>query len=122
MGVASRSAGAQAFEAVPGHGITATVDGRAVLVGNRAHLAAHGVSATELEAAADRAAAGGATPMYVAVDGHLAGLVEVADAVKPSSADAVAQLKALGLEVWMVTGDNLGTACGGRRTGRASTT
>ena len=101
---------ARQFEAVPGHGITAELAGRTVLVGNRAHLAAHFVDVVALQAAADRAAASGATPMYVAVDGRLAGLVEVADTVKPTSADAVTQLRALGLEVWMVTGDNVGTA------------
>lgn len=101
---------AERFEAVPGHGITAHVDGHLVLVGNRAHLAVHDISTDALAATADRAAGSGATPMYVAVDGRLAGLLEVADAVKPTSADAVAQLRELGLEVWMVTGDNAGTA------------
>jgi Cu+-exporting ATPase len=98
------------FSAHPGHGITATVDGRAVAVGNRAHLAALDIDTTPLDDAAVRAAAAGGTPMFVAVDGALAGLITVADAVKPDAADAVAQLKALGLEVWMVTGDNAATA------------
>ena len=101
---------ASSFEAVPGHGITAEVDGRQVLVGNLALMRRHGVDVTALTAAADRSAERARTPMYVAVDGSAAGLVEVADPVKPTSADAIAALRALGLEVWMVTGDNAATA------------
>jgi P-type Cu+ transporter len=52
----------------------------------------------------------GSTPMYVAVDGRPAGLIAVADTIRPESRDAVAQLEALGLEVWMLTGDNRATA------------
>ena len=98
------------FAAHPGHGISATVASTGIAVGNRAHLAAFGVDTTALADAAARAAAAGGTPMYVAVDGALAGLVTVADTVKPDAGEAVAQLKALGLEVWMVTGDNAATA------------
>jgi Cu+-exporting ATPase len=101
---------ATGFEAVPGHGITAHVAGRHVLVGNHALMARHGVDVTALAAAADRSARRARTPMYVAVDGTAAGLIEVADPVKPTSAEAVAALKALGLEVWMLTGDNVATA------------
>ncbi|MGN6688011.1 MAG: heavy metal translocating P-type ATPase [Actinomycetales bacterium] len=101
---------ATAFEAVPGHGIVATVEGRRVVVGNAALMAQHGVDTDELRAAAEQAAASGQTPMYAAVDGQLAGLIAVADAVKPESAEAVAQLRALGVEVWMLTGDNAATA------------
>ncbi|MBA2955928.1 cadmium-translocating P-type ATPase [Nocardioides sp. MAH-18] len=85
------------FDSVPGHGVVATVDGRRVLAGNSAHLAAHGVVA---------AGAG----ILVAVDGAYAGRIEVADTVKPTSAAAVRALRDLGLEVWMVTGDDAATA------------
>jgi Cu+-exporting ATPase len=98
------------FDAVPGHGITALVGTHAMAVGNARLMARAGVDTTPLaEEAASRAAAG-QTPMFVAVDGTLAGLVAVADTVKPTSAEGIAQLKALGLEVWMLTGDNAATA------------
>jgi Cu+-exporting ATPase len=101
------------FQAVPGHGIIATVDGHRVVVGNTRHMAAEGIDVarhTQFTHLAAERAATGQTPMYVAVDGELAGLISVADTVKETSAEAVAQLKALGLQVWMLTGDNAATA------------
>ncbi len=98
------------FQATPGHGISAHVAGHPVLVGNTAHLGSHGIDTHALRAEAEASALRGETPMYVAIDGRLSGLVSVADTVKPHAAEAIAQLKALGLEVWMVTGDNATTA------------
>ncbi|GAA3801219.1 heavy metal translocating P-type ATPase [Nocardioides panacisoli] len=98
------------FEAIAGHGINAKVGGRYLLVGNAALMARHRVDVSALTDAARRSAEQARTPMYVAVDGTAAGLVEVADPIKPTSADAIAALHALGLEVWMVTGDNAATA------------
>src|SRR5215472_6674835 len=98
------------FTAIPGRGIDAAVGGRRVLVGNAALLTEAGIDVTALAAEAGEAAASGQTPMFAAVDAEAAGLVVVADPVKPDSVDAVAQLKALGLEVWMLTGDNAATA------------
>jgi Cu+-exporting ATPase len=103
-------AGIADFEAIPGHGIRAQVAGRQVLVGNAAHLFTHGIDIAPLESEAVASARRGETPMYVAIDEGLSGLVSVADLVKPHAVDAIAQLKALGLEVWMVTGDNAVTA------------
>ncbi|MDX6302159.1 MAG: P-type Cu+ transporter, partial [Nocardioidaceae bacterium] len=101
---------ASGFEAVAGHGIRATVAGTDVLVGNAALMGAHGVDFAPLEAEAAERAARAETPMYVATDRQLAGLVSVADTVKAESAEAVTSLRALGLEVWMLTGDNAATA------------
>jgi Cu+-exporting ATPase len=98
------------FEAVPGHGVDAVVAAHRVQVGNRAMMAACGVDVAPLVEQAAEAARRGQTPMFVAVDGELAGSVTVADTVKPESAEVVAQLKALGLQVWMLTGDNAATA------------
>jgi len=104
------------FAAHPGHGISATIgsadstSSTSLAVGNQAHMASRGVDTAPLVGRAARAAAFGGTPMYVAVDGVLAGLVTVSDTVKPDASEAVAQLKALGLQVWMVTGDNAATA------------
>jgi Cu+-exporting ATPase len=81
-----------------------------VLVGNRALLRQRGIALDTLHAQAEDLAAQGATPMYVAVDGVCAGLIAVADTLRAESREAVAQLEALGLEVWMLTGDNQRTA------------
>ncbi|WP_148572016.1 heavy metal translocating P-type ATPase [Nocardioides caldifontis] len=107
---------AEQFEAVAGHGVRAMVDGRLVVVGTPAHLAAAGADVAPLADHAAVAASAGATPLHVAVDGRLAGLLTVADTVRPESAEAVAQLRALGLDVWMVTGDNAATAAAVART------
>ncbi|OPG02154.1 heavy metal translocating P-type ATPase [Microbispora sp. GKU 823] len=98
------------FDAIPGHGVAAQVGGRAVLIGNSALMRRHDVSVGELEQVAAEAAAEGATPVYVALDGRLAGLIGVADTIRPESREAVDRLRALGLEVWMLTGDNQATA------------
>jgi P-type Cu+ transporter len=100
----------RSFDAVPGHGIDAAVDGAHVLAGNRALMSARGVDVSALADAAAGAAAAGQTPMFVAVDGQPAATIAVADTVKPESAEAVAQLQALGVQVWMLTGDATATA------------
>ena len=102
------------FNAVVGFGVEATVDGRALLVGKRALLTTKKVDAEEplreLDAIAEALAAAGKTPMYVAIDGRPAGIVAVADSIKPESKEAIAQMRALGLSVAMITGDNERTA------------
>ncbi len=101
---------ATGFEAAPGMGVRATVDGRSVIVGNRALLDAGGIEIGQLAAPADELASEGATPMFVAVDGRALGVIAVADTLRAESTQAVAQLEALGLEVWMLSGDNRRTA------------
>jgi len=101
---------AERFQAVAGKGVEATVDGRTVLLGNRALLDGAGIALDGLDARAAELAQGGATPMYVALDGRGAGLIAVADTLKPEAREAVEELAALGLEVWMLTGDNRATA------------
>jgi Cu+-exporting ATPase len=98
------------FHSITGRGTTGTVGARRVAVGNEALMAALGVPATSLTSAAERLSAEGKTPMYIAVDGVLAGLIAVADPIKPTSRAAIAELHAMGLEVVMLTGDNKRTA------------
>jgi Cu+-exporting ATPase len=98
------------FAAIPGHGVSGEVDGLAVLLGNAKLMRDRGVTIVALERDWERLASEGKTPMYVAVDGKPAGLVAVADTVKPDSKNAVAILKGMGLEVVMLTGDNKRTA------------
>ncbi len=101
---------AQEFEAIAGRGVHARVEGREVLLGNAALLEQRGISLDGLLPQAEVLAAAGKTPMFVGVDGRPAGIIAVADTLKPESAEAVSQLHALGLEVWLLTGDNRRTA------------
>jgi Cu+-exporting ATPase len=98
------------FEAIVGHGALGTVDGHALIVGNAQLMAAQGVSTTDLHETAARLANEGKTPMYVGVDGALAGLIAVADPIRPTSARAITTLRRLGLDVIMLTGDTRRTA------------
>ncbi len=98
------------FEAIPGQGAGGTVENRPLLVGNRRLLSAGGIDAAPLATEADRLAAAGQTPVFVAVAGRLAGIVAVADPLKPDSAAAVRRLRDLGLRVVLLTGDHAATA------------
>ena len=98
------------FQVTPGKGAVGVVGGVGVIVGNRAMLADWGVDPAPLAAEADQLAARGATAVLVAIGGEPAGIIAVADPVRPSSAAAVAALRSLGLEVVMLTGDARGTA------------
>ncbi|MEX2558516.1 MAG: heavy metal translocating P-type ATPase, partial [Pirellulales bacterium] len=96
------------FQAISGQGIEAIVDGLPVLIGSAEFLRRRGIAADE--AAIRRVAEQGKTPVCVAVGGRAAGLIAIADPVKPSSGAAIERLKRLGLKVIMLTGDNRGTA------------
>jgi len=97
------------FEAVPGHGVQATVGGRTVLVGNRKLLERSGVT-PGLEREAERVRAEAKTALYVAGDGRTIGLIAVADRIRPSAKSAVAALHDLGIRVLLLTGDSRATA------------
>jgi len=97
------------FQAVVGHGVEATADGHAVLVGKSALLAQRSIQSALVERATGLAAIG-RTPMFVAVDGREAGIIAVADTVRPESKEAIDTMHALGLRVVMMTGDNQRTA------------
>ena len=98
------------FESRTGLGVAGVVDGRRVTVGNLALMREVGIDARSLDARAEAAASVGRTPMYVAVERQPAGLIAVADPIKPASAEAVAAIRRLGLEAIMLTGDNPRTA------------
>jgi len=100
----------QEFEAAVGHGVSANVDGHAVSVGSARHLAGLGIDGASTNGAAARLEDEGKTAIHVAIDGRLAGLIGVADTLRPEAAEAVSELKRLGLEVAMLTGDNRRTA------------
>jgi Cu+-exporting ATPase len=99
----------EGFEAVAGRGVRGRVAGRDVLVGTAAFLSAEGIELGGLASSAAGATSGAAVT-YVAIDGRAAGLLPTVDEVKPEAASAVAELRAAGLEVWLVTGDQPATA------------
>ena len=98
------------FAAVPGLGVSGRIDGRNVLLGNAKLMRDRGIAAGAFDQSWERLAGEGKTPMYVAIDGNLAGLVAVADTVKADSKTAIEALRRLGIEVVMLTGDNKRTA------------
>jgi Cu+-exporting ATPase len=100
----------EAFEAIPGHGVTATVDGRKVALGNLKMMKRLNVDLGNLEAKSEILANDGKTPMFIAVNGKAAGIIAVADTVKEDSKEAIAALHQMGIEVVMITGDNRRTA------------
>ena len=100
----------QEFEAIRGQGVKAMVDGRQVLVGSRRFLERKGIDPSSLEEEMRRLENEGRTAMLVAVDGELLGVIAVADTLKDDAVAAVRELKALGLETVMLTGDNQRTA------------
>jgi len=101
---------AEGFQAVAGHGVQGTVDGRLVRFGNYHFMETHGIDDQTMHAQAQQSAERAETPVFLAVDGVLAGIVAVADPIKPDSKDAIARLHQLGIRVVMLTGDNEATA------------
>jgi len=98
------------FEAIPGHGVIANVEGRKVMLGNLKMMKRENIALGDLENTAAQLADDGKTPMYVAIDHKAAGIVAVADTVKEDSIEAIKALQDLGIEVVMITGDNRRTA------------
>jgi Cu+-exporting ATPase len=101
---------ASRFEALIGLGAVAVVDGRTVVCGNSRLMVARGIDSRPLAVEAEQAAAEGRTPVFVAVDGRLAGLIIVADPIKSEAGAAIRGLAASGIEAWLVTGDGRVTA------------
>jgi Cu+-exporting ATPase len=95
----------EGFEALAGHGVKATIAGETALVGRRQLLLDHGVDVGPVLSAAEEAADAARTVVYVAHGGRLLGLISIADPVRPESAEAVAQLRERGIEVWLISGD-----------------
>ncbi|MFB5191731.1 heavy metal translocating P-type ATPase [Alicyclobacillus fastidiosus] len=98
------------FMSLAGRGVSATVAGQHVLVGNLRLLQEHGVNIHGLPSCTEEWEAAGKTVAFIAVERRIAGLIAVADTIKPSSRRAIRQLQALGMRVVMVTGDNVKTA------------
>ena len=98
------------FQTTPGKGVQAVVEGRAVLIGTRSYLREHNVSIEAVEDQVNELEAAGKTVMLLSVDGTAQGLLAVADRVKDSSRRAIQVLKEMGLQVYMITGDNRRTA------------
>ncbi len=101
---------AEGFDAVPGYGVEATVNGRRVAVGADRYMERLGISVAAFAETAARLGADAKTPLYAAIDGRLAAAIAVADPIKPTTPQAIRALHAMGLKVAMVTGDNRRTA------------
>lgn len=100
----------ESFNAIPGEGIEATVEGHRAFVGNIKLMSSRGIDVTKLEKRAEELAGEGKTPVFVSIDDKAAGIIAVADTLKPYSHEVVQAIKNLGIEVIMITGDNRRTA------------
>lgn len=98
------------FNAIPGHGIEVKIEGKHILLGNKKLMLDKDINLDVLAQYSDKLASEGKTPMYIAIDGILRGIVAVADTVKPSSKKAIEALHNMGIKVAMITGDNKKTA------------
>ncbi|MBZ8134075.1 heavy metal translocating P-type ATPase [Afifella sp. IM 167] len=98
------------FEAITGKGVKGRVDGRPVALGNAAMMTEVSADTNSLKTEADRLRSGGKTAMFIAIDGQLAGIVAVADPIKPTTVDAIRRLHQSGMKIIMATGDNERTA------------
>lgn len=98
------------FNAIPGHGIEVIVDGKTLLAGNRKLMDDRHISLSKLASRSDQLAGQGKTPMYIAINHQIAGIIAVADTVKENSLKAIEKLHKMGIEVAMITGDNKATA------------
>lgn len=99
----------ESFEAIPGQGIEAVIKGRSMLLGNKKLMDNRGIEIT-LQEESDSLAEEGKTPMFIAIDGKLAGIIAVADVMKANSRKAIEALHMMGIKVVMITGDNKRTA------------
>lgn len=102
--------GTEAFEAIPGYGIQAVVEGKELLIGTRRLMEKYDVDAMHAYETMSRLEETGKTAMLVAIDKQYAGMVAVADTIKETSKEAVQRLKGMGIQVIMITGDNERTA------------
>ncbi|MEC6748880.1 heavy metal translocating P-type ATPase [Marinilactibacillus sp. XAAS-LB27] len=100
----------ESFEAIAGHGITGRLEDSTIYFGNRRLMNEQGVTISQLESKADQMADEGKTPMFLAMDGQLQGVIAVADTLKENSKDTVRSLQDKGIQVVMITGDNTRTA------------
>ncbi|MCO6216281.1 heavy metal translocating P-type ATPase [Staphylococcus epidermidis] len=100
----------RSFSAIPGHGIEVTIDDKNLLLGNRKLMDDRNISLDSLENSSNQLASQGKTPMYIAMNGKIAGIIAVADTVKENSLKAIQKLHDMGIEVAMITGDNKRTA------------
>ena len=98
------------FESVPGKGVSGTIDGRKVALGNRAMMQAVGTDVSALDEVANTLRGQAATAVFVALDGAASGVIAVADPIKPTASDAIRALREAGVRVVMLTGDNRATA------------
>lgn len=98
------------FKAIPGHGIQVEIEGKVILLGNKKLMTENSIEVGDLGVKSDKLANEGKTPMYIAINNNLEGIIAVADTIKPSSKEAIENLHKMGIKTAMITGDNKKTA------------